>query len=112
MFDIPNYHRNLPPLKGGHFKRVVRNIKLPRHSTYIGYIWVKSVGKWLRPEIPSAILVKGIKIAHAIMVYEHPEEHRDQVLYRLWEGRAPLQLPPPKPPDSSDTDTTYDGEWN
>lgn len=105
LFDVPNYGRSLPPLKGSHKLLVPRNIKLPRHTTMIGYIWVKSCGKWLIPEAPTSIFVKGIKIAHAIKVRRDVDNHRHHVLFRLWEGRPPLQLPPPKPP-------SFDGDWD
>jgi hypothetical protein len=90
LFDIPNYGRTLPPLKGEHEHLVPKNIKLPRHTTVIGYIWVKSIGKWIVPTIPVAIMVKGVKIAHAIYMKVDRDSHQHKVTYRLWEGRDPI----------------------
>jgi hypothetical protein len=90
---LPNYQRHLPTLKVVHEKRVVRKLRLPRHSQYIGY----PHGDTLDAVIHTSVDGKAVPDKIAIQCYEIESLKRDLVLYRLLHGSL-QQVRKPRPP--------------
>ena len=100
-----DYQRNLPPLKGVYVKRVVRkNMKLPRHTQYIGIPPGDTIDSVLYVSDGHCIVPDKIVIG----VVEIPQIKRDIVLYRLLHGSL-HQCRHPKPPTLEEG---FDGGWD
>jgi hypothetical protein len=88
-----NYRRNIPSLKGRYVKRVVRCLKLPRHSQYIGIPHGDTIDSVLFTSVDG----KSVPDKLAIRVYEIEMTKRDLILYRLLHGNL-HSIRKPRPP--------------